>query len=106
MYLALHRPILHGEPAAMHRNALQRMKTVTVTVKLFATLRKDVPHYDPKKGVEVVLSEGGTLYDLIVNLGLANGDSSLFFVNGVSRILMYQLSDFDQVSIFLPAGGD
>lgn len=81
------------------------MGSVTVTVKLFATLRKHVPQYDPDKGVEVTLSEGGTLYDLIDNLGLANGGSNLFFVNGVSRTLTYQLHDSDQVSIFLPAGG-
>lgn len=81
------------------------MGTVTVTVKLFATLRKDVPDYDPKKGVEVVLSEGGTLYDLVDNLHLAHGYSNLFIVNGVGRTLTYELRNLDKVSIFLPAGG-
>lgn len=81
------------------------MGTIHVTVKLFGTLRKHVPQYNPKKGVEVVLKEGDTLRDLVANLGLPDGENKLFLVRRMSWSPGYQLDDFDEVSIFLPAGG-
>lgn len=81
------------------------MGKITVTVKLFGTLRKHVPQYDPSKGVDVALKEGDTLRDLVDRLRLPDGESKLFLVRGMNRSLAYELDDLDEVGIFLPAGG-
>lgn len=81
------------------------MGTINVTVKLFGTLRKHMPQYNPKKGAKLVLKEGDTLRDLVDHLGLPDAESKLFLVRRMSRSLAYELHDSDEVSILLPVGG-
>ena len=81
------------------------MGTITVNVRLFGTLRKSHPGYDPEKGIDVELEEGRMICDLLDTLHLPEGETKLLLVRGLSRRLEYQLEDSDELSIFLPIGG-
>lgn len=85
-----------------------------VSVKLYATL---VRHISPSiladhpQGVRagtplaVELPAGSTLADLVVYLGLPDGEVRMVFVNGRARALDYGLVAGDEVGIFPPVGG-
>jgi molybdopterin converting factor small subunit len=81
------------------------MEAIRVNVKLFGILRSHLQEYDPSKGVNVVLSEGNKICNLLDMLGLPKDETKLFLVKGLARNLAYQLDDCDEVSIFLPMGG-
>jgi sulfur-carrier protein len=82
-----------------------KMKAITVNVKLFGTLRKSLPDYDPEKGIDVDLEEGKTIGDLLDMLHLSDGETKLLLVKGLARRLEYQLEDCDELGVFLPVGG-
>jgi molybdopterin converting factor small subunit len=81
------------------------MEAIRVNVKLFGTLRSHLQDYDPCKGVNVALSEGNAICNLLDVLGLSRDETKLFIVKGLARKLTYELEDSDEVSIFLPVGG-
>ena len=76
-----------------------------MNVRLFGTLRNHLQEYDPSKGVNVVLSEGSKICNLLDMLGLPKDETKLFLVKGLARGIAYQLEDSDEVSIFLPMSG-
>jgi len=81
------------------------MGSVRVNVKLFATLRKYVPDYNPERGVDVRMEEGSTYNDLIETLGLPPNEARLIFVGGISKRPSDQLDNGSEVKVFLPIGG-
>jgi molybdopterin converting factor small subunit len=81
------------------------MGSITVSVKLFGTLRQYVPAYDHNKGVNMTLDEGSTIQDLLGILGLPENEARIFFVKGISRKHTYTLNDSDEISIFLQMSG-
>ena len=81
------------------------MGTITVNVRLFGTLRRSHPGYDPEEGINVEVEEGKTIRDLLDTLCLSEGETKLLLVRGLCRKLEYQLGDSDELSIFLPIGG-
>ncbi len=81
------------------------MGSIRVRVKLFATLRRFFPDYDPDKGIDVTLEEGSTIEDLIQALGLPATEARVILVGGISKKLSDRVKDGDQVNIFTPLGG-
>ena len=81
------------------------MGSIRVNVRLFATLRRFFPHYDPEKGIEVKVAEGSTVEGLIQTLQLPKDEARVILINGKSKNLMDTIMDGDQVNIFTPLGG-
>ena len=79
---------------------------IRVNVKLFATLTRYFPDYDPRKGIEVEMKEGVTVEDLLRTLELSKNEAKNVFVNGISKKITDLINDRDQVKIFtLIVGG-
>ena len=79
---------------------------IRVNVKLFATLTRYFPDYDPRKGIEVEMKEGVTVEDLLRTLDLSKNEAKSVFVNGISKKITDLINDRDQVKIFtLIVGG-
>ncbi len=81
------------------------MGSIRVKAKLFATLRRFFPDYDPDKGIDVTLEKGSTIEDLIQTLGLPANEARVILVGGISKKLTDPVKDGDQVNIFTPLGG-
>lgn len=71
-----------------------------VTVKLFATLRKD--RFDV---VEDTFPDGSTVGDMVRKYCIPEKDVTLIFINGIHGDLDTVLSDGDILSMFPPIGG-
>ena len=81
------------------------MGSIRVNVRLFATLRRFFPGYDPEKGVEVKVAEGSMVENLIQTLQLPQNEARVILINGMSKKTTDMLTDGDQVSLFTPLGG-
>lgn len=81
------------------------MGSIRVKAKLFATLRRLFPDYDPNEGIHVTLEEGSTIEDLIEALKLPANEARVILVGGISKKLSDPVKDGDQVNIFTPLGG-
>ncbi len=71
-----------------------------VTVKLFATLRKD--RFDVTEGE---FPEGTTVADIVRHYGVPEKDVTLIFINGRHGEFETGLSDGDTLALFPPVGG-
>jgi molybdopterin synthase sulfur carrier subunit len=85
-----------------------------VYVKLFATLTRSVSKViaaEYPEGIragfpmEVELSEGSTLADLVAQLALPREQIKVMFVNGRDREFDYRLEAGDNIGIFPPVAG-
>jgi molybdopterin converting factor small subunit len=76
-----------------------------VRAKLFATLSRHFAGVMPGTPVEVEVSEGATLADLVGQLKVPPGEVKMVFVNGRIQPLDYELRPGDEVGIFPPVGG-
>ena len=74
-------------------------------VRLFATLRRFIPGYDPHQGLALEISPGTSVARIIQNLGLPPEDVTLILVNGVHQQPDYQLQGNERVAFFPPVGG-
>jgi len=81
------------------------MGSIRAKAKLFATLRRFFPDYDPNEGIDVTLEEGSTMEDLIQALRLPANEARVVLVGGISKKLSDPVKDGDQVNIFTPLGG-
>ncbi|RPJ03767.1 MAG: MoaD/ThiS family protein [Deltaproteobacteria bacterium] len=81
------------------------MAMIHVKVKLFATLRRFFPGYDPEKGIDLSLEKGSTVEDLIRTLQLPQNEARVIIINGLSKQMTDLVEDGDQVSVFTPLGG-
>jgi molybdopterin converting factor small subunit len=81
------------------------MGRIRINVKVFATLRRFFPDYDPEKGIDVAIEEGATIERLIQSLRLPVNEASVILVNGLSKKMTDRIMDGDQVNIFAPMGG-
>ncbi|UCF56763.1 MAG: MoaD/ThiS family protein [Deltaproteobacteria bacterium] len=80
-------------------------EVIRVNVKLFVTLRKYIPDYDPEKGINVDMKEGSTIKDLIETLGLPPNEASVIFINGISKKTTDHIKDGCHIKIFTPLAG-
>lgn len=74
-----------------------------VQVRLFATLRRYRPGAETPFSAE--LGPGGTVSDLLAQLGVPQDETQVVFVNGRARPLEWALAPDDEVGIFPPVGG-
>jgi len=81
------------------------MGRIRINVKVFATLRRFFPDYDPEKGIDVTIEEGATFEHLIQSLHLPPNEASVILVNGLSKKMTDRIMDGDQINIFAPMGG-
>jgi len=81
------------------------MGSIRVNVRLFATLRRFYPDYDPKKGIDVKAEEGTTIETLIRTLPLPENEARVILINGKSKKTSDVITDGDQINIFTPIGG-
>ena len=58
---------------------------MNIQVRLFGTLRKRYPGYDPAKGLEVELPDRARVGDLLARLGLSEGNKAVVSVDSVIR---------------------
>lgn len=76
-----------------------------VRAKLFATLSRHYAGVMPGTPVDVEMSKGATLVDLVDRLHVPHEEVKMIFVNGRIRSLDYELQAGDEVGIFPPVGG-
>jgi len=81
------------------------MGLIQVKVKLFATLRRFFPDYDPERGIDITIEEGSTIENLIQTLQLTQNEARVILINGISKMMTDVIKDGDQISIFTPMGG-
>ena len=53
-----------------------------VSVKLFGTLRQQLPDYDPLEGIHVEISDGAIVKDLLAHLGFTKSDVAIVGLAG------------------------
>jgi len=81
------------------------MGFIRVNVRLFATLRRFYPDYDPEKGMDVKVEEGSTIEKLIQFLRLPENEARVILINGKSKMTTDKIRDGDRIDIFTPLGG-
>lgn len=86
-------------------NSKEENGLIKINVRLFATLRKYVPNYDPEQGMNVEMNEGSTVKDLVHLLHLSQSEAKIIVVNGVPKKTADLIHDGDQVNIFTPITG-
>ncbi len=76
-----------------------------VRVRLYASLRRFAPEGQSGSHLEVDLSEGAKLQDLVKVLKIPPEETRVAFVNGITRDMDWVLSPGDEVGMFPPIGG-
>lgn len=76
-----------------------------IRVKLFATLTRHFPGAKSGVPIDLDISEGATITDLISQLNLSSAEVKVVFVNGRARSPDWRLNSGDEVGIFPPIGG-
>lgn len=79
--------------------------TVQLTVKLYGTLDRWVPGYDPETGCVVHMVAQSTVADLIVHLGVPPRSVGIVSVNGRAAKKEDVLPDRALVKVFHPIFG-
>ncbi len=74
-------------------------------IRLSASLRRQVPGYDPLRGLSLPWQTGSSVANLLTRLGLAPGDVKIIMVNGRAGGLADPLADGDRVGLFPAVGG-
>jgi thiamine biosynthesis protein ThiS len=77
----------------------------TVSVRLFATLRRYYPDLDIGEAMPVEIEEEMTVADLLQQLELPEDQVKIVFVNSIVREADYELEEGDDLGIFPPVGG-
>ncbi|MGD1994967.1 MAG: MoaD/ThiS family protein [Anaerolineae bacterium] len=78
---------------------------MTVSVKLFATLRRHYPELEIGEAMPVEIEEEATVRDLLRQLQLPEDQVKIVFANGIVREADHQLEEGDKLGIFPPVGG-
>ena len=82
-----------------------REMTMTVRLKLFATLSRYFGNAAPGTPFEIEVPDGSTLSDLVNELKLPYEEIKVFFVNGRARPIDWVLAASDEIGIFPPVAG-
>ena len=75
--------------------------TISIEIKLFATLQK----FAPQASDAHVLEAGTSVRTLVRQLGIPEIKAKLIFINGIKATLDSVLKDGDRLGIFPPVGG-
>ncbi len=76
-----------------------------ITVTLYATLIKYNPEDRGNKEFKVELPEGSKVKDLLVHLGIKEGEAKQVFIRHKSRPEDFPLEAGERVAIFPPVAG-
>jgi len=78
---------------------------ITVQARLYATLRRYRPGVGSGEPIQVELSEGSRVADLLEALGIPQNETKQVFVDGRLRLSDYVLKDGEQLGVFPPIAG-
>jgi molybdopterin synthase sulfur carrier subunit len=81
------------------------MRTMQISVRVFATLCRYIPGISAGTPVEIELPDGVTVADILEKLGIPAREVKIAFVNGRTRPPDWMLKSGDEVGIFPPIGG-
>ncbi len=81
------------------------MKSMRVTVKLFAGLRDYLPTDADGGECEMTLQSGATVDDLVARMNIPARTPKIVLINGLSRSGPQRLTEGDVVSIIPPISG-
>jgi sulfur carrier protein ThiS len=76
-----------------------------VRVRLFGTLRRYVPDYDPEHGLEIEIPDGGKVQDLLAHLEISKSSATVASVNDRIAKMDDELVDGSRVNLIQPAHG-
>ena len=79
--------------------------TITIRVKLFATLAGQAPGAASGVPFDLEIAEGATIGSLLEQIALPARQVKVIFVNGRARPNDWPLQAGDEVGIFPPVGG-
>ena len=78
---------------------------MTVSVKLFATLRKYLPDDAVNKTASIILDDPSTTDDIVESMGIPDGHVHLILINGKHAKSGSKIHDGEVISIFPPVAG-
>ena len=80
---------------------------ITVTIKLYAGIDKDisVSSYDPGKGIVLSVKKGTRLKKILKNIGISKPGSNIYFVNGKKIGLWKKFKSSEEIACLKPAAG-
>ncbi|NNL78738.1 MAG: hypothetical protein HKO68_20590 [Desulfobacterales bacterium] len=76
-----------------------------IQVILFGTLRNGLPNHDPTQGLQVELTEGSSVGDLVDYLEIPRAGLGLVSVGGMPVKADAKLADQDCARVFQPIAG-
>lgn len=83
-----------------------RGSRVNVRVKLFGLLARRFPGYDPEEGMEVAISHGARVKDLLAQLAISKEEGGIVAVDGLVQKAEAELKDGSIIHVFhLITGG-
>lgn len=78
---------------------------MALDVRVFATLRRYLPEYDPVQGYALEIAPGTTVAQVVQHLGLPPEEVTLILVDGVHRDWDTPLTGQERLALFPPIGG-
>jgi len=76
-----------------------------LTIKLYGTLRRSFDEYDHSDGLQVVIPDGSSIYDLLAHLKLSPEGLGMIYMDGVPLNMNSQLQDGTLIKVFQPIAG-
>ena len=76
-----------------------------IRVKLFGTLKRSVSDYDPEHGLEIEISDGAKVQDLLAHLEILESNAPIVFINNKIAKLDDELMDGSWVNLIHQAFG-
>lgn len=76
-----------------------------VTVRLFGTLMKQFPHYDPECGIEIEIPDGTSVHGLLRHLEISDAQRGIVTSGGLILRADDPLKDGISVNIIQPVFG-
>lgn len=76
-----------------------------LSVKIFGTLRQQVPAYQHSQGIEVELPDGGTARDLLTCLKISDSQRAVVVMNGQILKEDDTMQDSFQIHVLQPLSG-
>jgi sulfur-carrier protein len=79
--------------------------TIRIKVRVYAGLRRHLPHLGLGESEVMEISSGLTVGELLDRLGVSHSEAKSCFVNNRKQELDHRLQDGDEVAVFPPIGG-
>jgi sulfur carrier protein ThiS len=76
-----------------------------LTVKLYGTLGRFFDGYNHSSGLEIVIPDEASIYDLLVQLNLDSSRLGMIYMDGERLNKKSRLKDGTQIKIFQPIAG-